>query len=305
MLWLWVLLAILLAAVAGYVSYRADVKRAVPYPWLTATLRGIVVLLTLLLLLTPVFTMSKNETLKPIVLFLQDNSRSVSDALGKDSTTYKDNASELLDRFADKYKVVTWNLEGNTGRDSLFDYKGESTNLAAALSKVQEYYGTQNLGAVVLATDGKYNQGVNPVYQQLSLKGSLYTVGIGDTNRQKDLRIAQVYANKTVAMNNSFEVRADIVAEKCKGYNNTIRITEDGVAVANATLNVGSYKFDRSVSFTLRADKPGLHHYVITAPPAGDETNTANNRRDVFVEVVDEQKHILIAGFAPHPDIKL
>src|SRR5690606_28939610 len=37
---------------------------------------------------------------------------------------------------------------------------------------------------------------------------------------------------------------------------------------------------------------------------ADGEANTVNNRRDVFIEVVDEQKHILIAGAAPHPDIK-
>lgn len=304
MLWLWVFLAILLAAVAGYVSYRADVKRAVPHPWITATLRGIVVLLTLLLLLAPVFTISKHETRKPIVLFLQDDSRSVQDAVGKDSSNYSTQAVELLDKLAGKYQVVTWNLEGNSNRDSLFDYHNETTDLSSALNKVQEYYGTQNLGAVILATDGKYNQGVNPIYQQLSLKGPLYTIGIGDTNLQQDLRIARVYANKTVSMNNSFEVRADIVAVKCKGYHNTVRITEDGNTVANAVLNINSDKFDRSVSFTIRADKPGLHHYIISAPVTDGEANTVNNRRDVFVEVVDEQKHILIAGMAPHPDIK-
>ncbi|MCB9047366.1 MAG: hypothetical protein H6550_14625 [Chitinophagales bacterium] len=294
----------MLAAVAGYVSYRADVKRAVPYPWLTASLRGIVVLLTLLLLLTPVFTVQKHETRKPIVLFLQDDSRSVGVALDKDSVTYKDAAGKLLDKLAGKYQVVTWNLEGKCDKDSLFGYKNESTDLSSALNKVQEYYGTQNLGAVVLATDGRYNQGVNPVHQQLSFKGALYTIGIGDTDVQKDLRVAQVYANKTVTMNNSFEVRADVVADKCKGYNNTVRITEDGNTIANATLSINGDKFDRSVSFTIRADKPGLHHYVITAPAADGEANTVNNRRDVFVEVIDEQKHILIAGLAPHPDIK-
>lgn len=304
MFWLLFLLSFLLAGVAGYFSYRADVKRAAPYPWVTAALRGMVVLLTLLLLLAPVFTISTNETQKPIVLLLQDNSRSIKEALGKDSSNYRDNVNQLLDKFSDDYRVVTWNLDGNTQRDSLFDYHNESTDLHTALNKVQEYYGTQNLGAVVLATDGKYNRGVNPVYQQLSLNSALYTVGIGDTTLQKDIRIPQVYANKTVSLNNSFEVRADIVADKCKGTNNTIRLTENGSIIATVPVNVNSDNFDRSVSFTVKADKAGVHHYRISAMAVDDETNTANNNRDVFVEVVDEQKHILIAGAAPHPDIK-
>ncbi len=304
MLWLWVLLAILVAGGAGYISYRADVRRAVPYPWLTATLRGVVVLLTILLLLAPVFTITKHETRKPVVLFVQDNSRSIKDALGKDSNDYKNNATELINKLSGKYNVVTWNLDGSTAQDSLFDYQGDATDLSSALNRAQEYYGTQNLGAVILATDGRYNRGVNPVYQSLSLKGALYTVGIGDTNLQKDLRIAQVYANKTVSLNNSFEIRADIVADKCRGYNNAVSITENGNTIATSVVNIGGDKYDRSVSFTIRANTAGIHHYVITAPSADGETNTANNRRDVFVEVVDEQKHILIAAAAPDPDIK-
>lgn len=304
MLWLWILLAILIAAGAGYIVYRADVKRAVPKPWLTAGLRSLVIFLVLLLLLAPAFTITKNETQKPIVLFLQDGSRSVADALGTDSTQYKQNAEALLGKLQDKYKVVTYDLQGSVEADSLFQYKDNATDIATALSNVQEYYGTQNLGAVILATDGKYNQGVNPLYAQQNLKGALYTVGIGDTNLQKDVRISKVYANKTVSANNSFEIRADILADRSRGYNNSIRLLENGQAIATATVNVNADRYDRAVTFIVKADKPGLHHYTIAAPVAEGEENTANNNRDVFVEVVDAQKHILIAGAAPHPDIK-
>lgn len=304
MLWLWILLAILIAAGAGYIVYRADVKRAVPKPWLTAGLRSMVIFLVLLLLLAPAFTITKNETRKPIVLFLQDGSRSVADALGADSIQYKQNAEALLGKLQDKYKVVTYDLQGSVVADSLFQYKDNATDIATALSNVQEYYGTQNLGAVILATDGKYNQGVNPLYAQQNLKGALYTVGIGDTNLQKDVRISKVYANKTVSANNSFEIRADVLADRSRGYNNSIRLLENGQAVATAAVNVNADRYDRAVTFIVKADKPGLHHYTIAAPVAEGEENTANNNRDVFVEVVDAQKHILIAGAAPHPDIK-
>ncbi|MCB0700343.1 MAG: hypothetical protein KDC11_10865, partial [Chitinophagaceae bacterium] len=302
MFWLWVILALLAAATAGYFSWRADVKREIPYPWLPATLRALIVLTTAMLLLAPAFTIEKNEIQKPIVLFLQDDSRSVNDALDKESDVYEKDVDNLLDKFSSDYKVVKWNLSGQT--DSLHNYNNEVTDLSAALNKVQEFYGTQNLGAVILATDGRYNQGINPLYQPLVLKGNLYTVGIGDTTMRRDLRVAQTFANKTVSLNNSFEIRADIVADKCRGYNNTIKLTEDGNVLSTATLNINSDRYDRTVSFTIKANTPGLHHYVITAPAMDGEENTVNNRRDVFVEVVDEQKHILIAGHAPHPDIK-
>ena len=86
MQWFLWILALMLAAGAGYWVYRADIKRAVPYPWLTATLRGAVVLLTLLLLLAPVITINRNDTQKPVIIFLQDESSSISYNLGKDTT---------------------------------------------------------------------------------------------------------------------------------------------------------------------------------------------------------------------------
>ncbi len=297
-------IAIVLSAGAGYWVYRADKQRGTPHPWLTASLRGVVVLLTLLLLLAPVISITNNETQKPIVVFVQDNSASIANALGKDSNTYKKNTQSLIDKLAADYKVITWGLHGNTTTDSLFHYTQQSTDLATTLASVQEYYGTQNLGAVILATDGKYNQGSNPVFQQLALQSPLYTVGIGDSSKQKDIRIAQVYHNKTVSLNSSFEIRADVVASLCNGYNNSIQLTENGQPVATAVMSVYTQQYDRTISFSIKAAKAGLHHYTINIPATDGEVNTANNRKDVFIEVVDEQKKILIAAAAPHPDIK-
>lgn len=294
----------LIAGGAGYITYRADVRRAVPIPWLTATLRGLVILLALLLLLAPVFTITSHETRKPVVVFVQDHSASVAEALKADTTAYAKEAAQLIDKLKDRYDVVTWNLEGNTGQDSLFTYNGQVTDLSGTLTRVQELYGTQNLGGVILASDGRYNQGVNPSGMPVSLKGALYTIGIGDTNLQQDLRISNVYANKTVALNNSFEIKAAIVATGCAGYNNAATVYEQGTAIGAAPVNIAGDRYDRLLTFTIKADKPGVHHFVVQVPAANGEANTANNRKDVFVEAVDEQKHILIAGAAPHPDIK-
>lgn len=304
MQWFLWIIAILLAAGAGYWVYRADKRRAVPYPWLTSLLRGLVVLLTCLLLFAPAITIDRNETQKPVILFLQDNSRSIAHALKGDSSVYEKNAQVLIDKLEDKYRVVTWGFGNRIQNDSLFDYTQSATDIATALTRAQEFYGTQNLGAVILATDGRYNQGANPAYQQLSIQSPLYAVALGDSTAQKDLRIAQVYANKVVTLNSQFEIRADIAATLCNGYNNSVQLRDaNGGVLASSAISVNTDRYDRSVSFTVKASSTGLHHYVISAPRADGEQNEANNRRDIFVEVVDEQKKVLIAAAAPHPDV--
>ncbi|HRO43474.1 MAG TPA: hypothetical protein PL009_11620 [Flavipsychrobacter sp.] len=297
-------LAILFSLAIGYWIYRADVRRAVPYPWLTALLRTLVVFLTCLLLIAPFLSINKNETQKPVIVFLQDNSQSVPVALKNDTAAYQKNAQQLLEKLEDDYRVVKWGFGNNIQRDTLFQYQQQATDIANALSQAVEFYGQQNLGAVILSSDGRYNQGINPQYQELAFQGYIYAVALGDSAVQKDIRIANVYANKTVTLNSQFEIRADIIAQRSNGYNNNVRLTEvNGGATGTASLNISSDRFDRAVSFTVKADRAGLHHYIISVPPADGEQNTANNRKDIFVEVVSEKKNVLLAANAPHPDI--
>jgi len=303
MQWIYWIIALILSGGAGYWVYFTDKKRAVPYPWLTSLLRGLVVFFTLLLILLPSIIITKNVTEKPIVLLMQDNSRSIGNALGNDSANYRKNMERLVTRLSAQYKVVEWGFGNTVQSDSLFIYHQPATDISAALLRAQEFYGMQNLGAVILASDGRFNQGLNPVYQQLSLHSSIYTVALGDSAVQKDLRITRVYANKIATLNSSFEIRADIVAALCRGYNNSVMVKEEGNTLSSVPLAINTDKFDRSVSFTIKAAKAGLHHYIISLPETEGEKNTENNRKDVFVDVIEEKKNILIASAAPHPDV--
>jgi hypothetical protein len=303
MQWIYWLLAIIIALGAAFLVYRADRKRAVPYPWLTSALRGLVVFLTLILILAPALLVTHNNIEKPTVVLLQDDSRSVGICLGKDTLAYRQHTEELISKLSDKYKVVQFGFGGEARQDSLFKYQQPITDIASALSRVQEYYGMQNLGAIILASDGRINQGVNPLYQQLSLNCPLYTVAIGDSTVQKDIKLTQVYANKTVNLNAAFEIRADVVAELCNGYSNNVELHEGSQVLATAAVSVLANRYSKAVSFSVKAATAGLHHYVLTLPQADGEKNIDNNRKDIFVEVTEEKKNILIISAAPHPDV--
>ena len=287
------LFAFLIAFGAAFWVYLADKRRAVPYPWLTSLLRGIVVLTVVLLVLVPDIVINKNVTEQPVVLLLQDNSTSAGIALGDDSAIYRKNMEALSQKLAGKYRVVQWSFGGDVGKDSFYLFSRPATDISAALARAEEYYGMQNLGAVVLASDGRFNQGVNPAFRQSSGNFSLYTIALGDSTREKDLRISRTYANRTATINTSFEIRTDVIAELCSGYNQGAVLQEGGEVLLTIPFQVKSDRFDRSISFSVKADKAGVHHYVITLPKAEGEKNVTNNRRDVFVEIVDEKKYLI------------
>lgn len=298
------ILAIVISLASGYWVFKADRKRAVPRPWIPAMLRTLVVFFTALLLLAPRLSVTKNQIQKPIILWLQDNSMSIPAALKGDTAVFKKQAENLLDRLEGDYRVIKWGFGEDIQRDTLFDYKQPVTDISEALLKATDLYGQQNLSAIILASDGRYNQGAHPGFLQLPFQGNVYAVALGDSITTKDIRIGNVYVNKTVMLNSQFEIRADILATRCSGYNNNVKLSEvNGEATGSAPIHIVQDRFDKAVSFTLKANKPGLHHYIISMPDADGEENTVNNRKDVFVEVVAEKKKILIAANAPHPDI--
>ncbi|NDC42789.1 MAG: hypothetical protein EBZ77_14775, partial [Chitinophagia bacterium] len=303
MLWLFWLLAIVGSGVCGWLVYRADKKRGVAYPAITAGLRALVVVLVSILLFFPAFNYTRNVVEKPVIIHLQDNSASIQTALGSDSAAYRKETEALLNRLSAQYKVIRLGFGGSVRNDSLATYNLPATNISGALSHVQEYYGLDNIGAIILATDGQFNLGANPLYQQYALKGAVYSVAIGDSTAQKDMRISAIFANPTVSLNSSFEVRADVTAVLCDGYAGDIVLKEGNETLGTLPVRVNNNRFDRAVSFVVKGNKAGLHHYTISAPDAAGEKNTQNNRKDIFVEVTETRKRILIAYAAPHPDI--
>ncbi len=299
----WVL-AIALATGGAYWVYKADKRRAVPRPWLTALLRGLVLFAAMLLLLMPDVVINRYQTEKPILFVLNDNSQSASVALGKDSAAYRGALQGLINKLSDKFRVVTRGFGAQLREDSTYTYNRPVTNIANALGEAEEYYGPDNGGAILIASDGLFNQGENPVLRNSSFAGPVYTIAFGDSTREKDLRIARTYANKTAALNTVFEIKADVVAELCRGYSGSAILNEGSETVGSAVLPINGDRFDRTISFAIKATKAGLHHYVLQLPDAGNESNLTNNKRDIFVDVTDEHKHILIASAAPHPDVK-
>src|ERR1043165_4264190 len=101
---LWIFAALTVLA-AGFLTYRADRRRVVPYPWLTAGLRSLLVALVWLLLLVPSIRVSRQETKQPVVVLLLDESQSIPPALKGDTLTYRNNVTELVKHLSQKYRV--------------------------------------------------------------------------------------------------------------------------------------------------------------------------------------------------------
>jgi len=268
-------------------------------------LRFLSVSLLAFLLLSPFLRTKKKIVEKPIVVLAYDNSRSV--LLGKDSslmaTTLLNQSYKTADELTTKYHVDKWVFDGQTKRADFPDFKGEVSDYAQMLRQLQEHYKGANLGALVVFGDGIYNRGIDPLYAASGMHFPVYTVALGDTGVNKDLKINNVRFNSLVYLGDQFPIEVNVSANGLKGAKATLKILAFGKEVARKNISITKDFYNQSFAFQLDAEKKGNQHIRLILETKSDEINRENNKRSLFIDVLNNRQKILILAHSPHPDL--
>jgi hypothetical protein len=301
----WILACLALGVFYGWFMYRrqSHLNRQIKY--LLAALRGIAVAIIAFMLLSPLMKTVAKHTQKPLVIIEQDNSSSIKlfRPPGFDPVKFVSQLAKVKKELGSDYDVKEFNFS-NDLKDSLsVKFDGKQTDISAAFKALNDRFGGQNIGAVVLASDGIFNKGSSPQYIAQDLKTSIYTIALGDTIAKRDLLIGNVNYNKTAFLGNDFEIEVLAEAYQSKGNNAVMNISEDGSNIASKTIAISDNNFHKVVPLKLNADKKGIHKFTISLKPVANEISTANNTETIYVDVLDVKQKILILYNSPHPDI--
>ncbi|CAH0998949.1 hypothetical protein LEM8419_00244 [Neolewinella maritima] len=291
--------------VALLLYFRADNPAPRALIWTMAVLRFLGYSLLAALLLSPLLRFVQTDREEPIVVLAQDVSESI--GLETDTTAYTTQWTALRNELAESYEVVTYQFGSQVTQDGPLTFTDKQTNLDAVLTQISDVYGNQNLGAVILATDGIYNEGSNPAYREYGLQAPVYTIGLGDTTRRRDLRVSRVFHNRIAYLGDQFSIQIDLNARNASAEATTLTVTRLGEG-GSRTVHTERIPIDQADFFTTRevvldADRPGVQRYRIAVAPLAGEAVTANNQRDIFVDVLNARQKILILAAAPHPDV--
>ncbi|MDR1181669.1 MAG: hypothetical protein LBL13_06805 [Bacteroidales bacterium] len=267
--------------------------------------RTLAVTVIAFLLLNPIVKRVTKETQKPIVLVGIDNSSSLQ--IGNRASFYqgqfKEDLQDLLDKLKKDYIVESYLVGDSLREGSAVDFQDEQTNLSEFFEQMETVYANRNVGAAVLLSDGIFNVGNNPYYIANQSKVPIYTVSMGDTSVYKDILIARVNYNKTVYRNNFFPIEVLVRANKMNGQNSRLTIHHDNEVVYEKEIHIASNNFSEWVRVNFEAKSSGLQRYRITLSDLEDELTNDNNRKDVFIEIIDQRKKVAIIYNAPHPDV--
>lgn len=268
-------------------------------------LRTTAIFLISFLLLSPLVMTRSRTTEKPLIIVAQDNSQSP--VFCKDSANIRSNYTaemkQLIAKLDDDYDVKAFTFGEKVTEGENFTFNEKQTDFSQLLDEIQTRYTNRNVGAVIIASDGLYNKGANPLYQTGSMKYPFYTIALGDTNIQKDLIISRVNYNRISYLGNMFPLEIVIKADKCRGQKATLTVAKGKENLFTKTIDFTNERYIETVQVQLEAKQPGLQHYRVSISPVDHEISLINNSQDVYVEVLDGREKILLLAGAPHPDV--
>lgn len=301
----WVLACLAVGFLYAWFLYRRQNHLGKRIRYLLGALRLLAVTIISILLLSPTIKTVTRHPQKPLILIAQDNSASIASFKPKDfdASKWVGQLGELKNTLGNDYDVreFYFDKELKNGLSASFD--GKQTNISAAIKELSDRFTNQNIGAVVLATDGIYNSGSAPQYVAHDLKARIYTIALGDTVPKPDLVLGNINYNKTAFLGNDFEVEVLVEAYQNKGTNIHLNISEDDKPVATKEIPATSDDFHQMITVKLHADRKGVHKFTFSLQGVANEISTVNNSQSVYVEVLDNKRKILLLYNGPHPDI--
>ncbi len=251
-----------------------------------------------LLLINPEFTKNEYRLEKSHLVVLTDNSSSI-EATDLEPVVQ---VFREADRLSEKFDLSYHSFGSNLNAADSLTFDERNTNIAKALKSLRTIY-SKNNGAVVLVTDGNQTLGEDYEFYGRDQDSPIFPIVIGDTTRYEDIRVDQVNVNKYAFLKNKYPIEAHIAYNGNADISTVATVLVNGKPIYREDLDLSSTSSTKVVNTLISANTVGLKNIVVSVKALDNERNVGNNRREVALEVVDEQTNIAIIAEMPHPDI--
>ncbi len=292
--------------------YRKTVPAIPLYSKLVlAFLRGLVFFLLFVVLFQGQLFYNTNKQLEPVIGIAIDNSKSMSikDANGSRVSLLEKTANnpvfdQLLEKFQLKYYTFSGDIQPVEGNKAIIqDFSGDVTNISKALNYIKQDQENNNLSAIVIYTDGNYNQGGSPARFSTESSIPVYPVGIGSANPIRDISIDYVQTNPFTYINEPAEF---IITIRTTGFSNlvipvTLYIDEKSQQTQTITIPSSPSEINLEMSYT--PEKEGQHKVMVSIPQQSDELLHQNNTYTLYHEVLKAKQNVTLVAGGPTTDI--
>ncbi|MBI1315348.1 hypothetical protein GC167_00605 [bacterium] len=301
-LWPGLLLLLLIPLGTALAYFRNDKLEGVPGPirGLLPVLRALSLGLLVFLLLQPVWLRTTAEEKPPILALVLDVSRSMGAHPGVDTVALKEQIKGFQEAVEPTYELRTYQFGTRLeAYDPVFRENG--TDLSSALRQInRELRIESGLAGLVLATDGRWNQGSEPRSFGLC---PVDAVAIGKPESSRDAWVSDFSGPERVQKDNRIELVAALRAKGCTGETWTVELLEADRVVERRTWVPDAPDRRIEMRFFPKPPGAGTHVYSIRLQGPSPDSAPANNLRRHTVLVINEKAEIWIVYGSVHPDI--
>lgn len=256
-------------------------------------------------MLNPFYKTKARKIEKPIIIIGIDNSRSI--IAEKDSTAVKSEfipgLQSLIDALSENYQVDSYLFGSKIQAGNIPDFRDETSDYAQFINQIKEDYNGQNVGSLIIAGDGISNRGISPEFAASTINYPIYSIALGDTNQNKDFKINDVAFNSLAYSGDFLPFSVNISATRMAGEKATLVVSAFGKQQFSKDILVNEESYNMSFDFSIKAENSGKQRVSILIQTNAEEISKENNRRDVFIDILDTRKKLLILANAPHPDL--
>jgi len=278
--------------------YKAKVKRRLTL--ILSFLRFLAIFGLLMLLINPKITKSEYSLEKANLVVLVDNSSSV--AKNKEVIKSLIKKIDKDTKITEQFKVKQYTFGNYLNDVDSLSFKEKNTNIAKALSSINEIYSKANT-AVVLLTDGNQTIGTDYEFYGRNQDFSVFPIVVGDTTKYEDIHIAQVNVNKYAFLKNKYPLETYVTYEGNKNITAKVRVIIEGKIIATNTIALSKKNNTKTITTLIEAKSIGVKNIKVTVSTLANEKNTVNNQKNVAIEVIDEKTNIAIVSTILHPDV--
>ncbi len=269
------------------------------------TLRTLALLLLLFVIFEPILTLTKKIILEPVNLIFVDNSRSIQI---KDGTHREESINNFLneagsENLFNNSKLYSFgNNVVRVGSDSLseINFSEGSTNFSKIFNKVKE--DDSNISSVIIISDGVITDGINPLYTAEKLNIPVFTIGVGDTTKHKDIELKNVLYNEYIYAQTPTTIQATILNNGFANQNVNVSFYENDLLIEQRTVKL-SEDGVQNLNFIYTPKIGGEKKLTIEISDLKGEFTSANNKKIFYINVLSNKIKVLLISGAPSPDL--
>jgi len=252
----------------------------------------------------PVISVVFHSNVESKTLVFIDNSNSLA---AKDSSKRLEQVNSLIKNISSESEIRSQIFFFGKKVDSVQDagssklnFTEAQTNFSSVIDLIKKK--SSSVNSAVILSDGIINDGNDPTYQVEKLQLPVFTVGVGDSTEKKDILIYNVQYNSTIYAEKPTVIETAIKNIGFGGSNTRIAFYEENKLLDTKDILLSESGLNK-ISFNYRPSTGGEKKLSISVSPLNGEVTTANNKRIIFLNVLDTKLKVCLVAGSPSADV--